>query len=160
MTTLQLQDYCIKNSIRLPENYKNKRYLIRSIEKKDSSVSKNDYPQKNTIIVGLTTSKEELLSRIDYRIDQMLQNDVIKEAKILGKKYGWDNEALKSNAYRAIKQYLDGLISFDDIKKTNLTLDWRLAKRQMTWLRRNRFIKWFNIEQAEEYISSQLAKLS
>ncbi|MEI6237475.1 MAG: tRNA (adenosine(37)-N6)-dimethylallyltransferase MiaA [Candidatus Saccharibacteria bacterium] len=159
MTVLQLQDYCNKNGIQLPENYKNKRYLIRSIEKRDSPVSKNDHPIKNTIIVGLTTSKDELLGRINIRINQMLQNDVVEEAKFLGEKYGWNSEALKSNAYKVIKQYLDGLIKFDEIKPKNSTLDWRLAKRQMTWLRRNKFIKWFNIEQAEEYISSQLAKL-
>lgn len=160
MTVAQLQDYCDKNGIQLPENNKNKRYLIRSIERKDCAISKRDKPIRNTVIVGLTTSKDELMARIGLRIEQMLENGVVEEAILLGKKYGWNNEAMKSNAYRVVKQYAEDLIRLDDIKSRNLILDWRLAKRQMTWLRRNKFIKWFNIEQAEDYISSRLAKLN
>ncbi len=160
MTIEQLQSYCYENSVQLPENYKNKRYLIRSIEKKDDPVFKKDYPINNTIIVGLTTSKDDIMVRIESRIEQMLKNGVVEEIKSLGKKYGWGSEALKSNIYRTVKLHIDGSIAFDEIKPKAITLDWRLAKRQMTWLRRNCFIKWFNIEQAKTYIYSQLAKLN
>jgi tRNA dimethylallyltransferase len=159
MTITELQDYCRKNNIELPENNKNKRHLIRSIETKDHPAAKKDKPINNTIIVGLTTSKDELLTRIEFRVEQMLKDGVVEEAILLGKKYGWSSEALKSDIYRVIKLYIDGVIKFDEIKTKTTILDWRLSKRQMTWLRRNKFIKWFNIKQAKTYIYSQLAKL-
>lgn len=160
MSVEELNKYCRKSNIKLPENYKNKRYLISSIERKGCPVSQKTEPVEDAIIVGLTTSKDELIARIESRVEQMLKNGVIEEAISLGIKYGWDNEALKSNAYRVVNLYNRGLITFDEIKSKNITLDWRLAKKQMTWLRRNRFIKWLSIEQSKKYISSRLAKFN
>lgn len=160
MTIIDLQQYCAENNIDLPENKLNKRYLIRAIEKNGAKVTRKNEPLPNTIIVGLTTDKDKLRTGINKRIEQMLENGVVQEAKLLGEKYGWDNEALKSNAYKIAKLYLDGSINFDEIKLKNSILDWHLAKRQITWLKRNKFIKWFNIDQAEKYISSCLAKLA
>ena len=152
-----LQEYCINNSINLPENSKNKRYLIRAIENNGSICTKNESPPDNCIVVGITTEKEELLSRINNRIDVLISDGVINEAKKLGNTYGWDSEAMKSNIYRLINLYLNNEISFDDIKRKCIVLDWRLAKRQMTWMRRNKFIHWFSLNDAEKYIIDQLA---
>lgn len=159
MTLEQLYDYCLVYNVTLPENKKNKRYVIRAIEKKDSNVSKNKEPIINAIIVGITTPKERLRERIESRVEQLLENGVVDEAKLLSEKYGWENEALKSNAYKVSKLYLLDEIKYNDIKTQNSTLDWKLAKRQLTWFRRNPFIKWFSIDQAKKYISDRLAKL-
>ena len=159
MTIDQLQRHCLESNVALPENKNNKRYLVRAIEKNGVESSKNQNPVKNTIIVGLTTSKDKLKAKIEARFEQMIENGVVDEAILLGKNYGWDNEALKSNIYRVVKLYEKGLINLDEIKIKLLTLDWRLAKRQMTWLRRNKFINWLSIDEAKEYISSRLAKL-
>ena len=158
MSLDQLYELCKTNHIKLPENFKNKRYVIREIEKNGMDTSKDNKPKDNTIIVGITTEKSILRSKIESRVEQLLEDGVVNEAKTLGEKYGWENEALKSNAYRIIKLYYAGLIDYTDIKIKNSILDWKLAKRQMTWFRRNLFIKWLNIEQAKEYISEQLAK--
>jgi len=159
MTIDELHDYCKKNNIPLPENKQNKRYVIRAIEKKDTKVSKKSEPIRNTIIVGITTDKVLLRNQIDKRVEQMLETGVVEEAKILGKKYGWNSEALKSNAYRIIGSHLLGDIKYDDIKIKNSTLDWRLAKRQLTWLKRNPYIKWLSFDEARKFILSKLAKI-
>ncbi|MEI6053943.1 MAG: tRNA (adenosine(37)-N6)-dimethylallyltransferase MiaA [Candidatus Saccharibacteria bacterium] len=159
MSLDELHNLCKQNDIQLPENSHNKRYVVREIEKSGETVSKNSTPIKNTIIVGITTDKEVLLDRIDKRIENMINNGVIAEANGLGDKFGWDNEALKSNVYKIVKLYNTGQIGFEDIKRHNAVLDWRLAKRQLTWLKRNMFIKWFDYNNARSYLFSLLAKL-
>jgi len=160
MSLDELHEYCKQKSIQLPENLKNKRYVIRQIEKNGEFVSKRESPIENTIIVGITTDKEVLIDRMQQRIEYMLNNGVIEEAESLGNKFGWDNEALKSNVYKIVKLYNSGHISKDDIKQQNLVLDWRLAKRQLTWFKRDSYIKWLNYEDARLYLSTLLAKLA
>lgn len=160
LTLEQLHDYCNKDNISLPENENNKRYVIRNIERNGLDISKRDCPIENTIIIGLLINKELLQTRIAKRAEQLFDDGVVDEAKLLGKKYGWESEALKGNIYPLIHSYLLGDMTIDDIKTKNLTLDWRLAKRQMTWLRRNKYINWLTSEEAKNYLLNQLAKLS
>lgn len=152
MTLDELHSYCKNNNIILPENYKNKRYVIRSIENKDEHLIKRNIPIKHTIVVGITTDKAILRSRIIQRTEQLFEDGVVNEAKILGDMYGWDNEAMKSNIYPLIHLFIDGYISIDEVKEKIITLDWRLAKRQLTWLRRNKFIHWLSLNDAKNYL--------
>jgi tRNA dimethylallyltransferase len=153
----ELQKYCIDKKIVLPENFKNKRYLIRQIESRGIDSKSSDKPINNCIIVGITTEKQELRSRIAKRVEQIIGDKVIDEAKELSCQYGWDNEAMKSNIYPLIHKYLEGALSLDELKVKFITQDWRLAKRQLTWLRRNSFIHWFELNDAKKYLSHELA---
>ena len=158
MTLAQLHDYCNKHNILLPENEQNKRYVIRAIEKNGTGNSKRTRPISDTIIVGITTDKLVLQTRIKLRIEQLFDDGVVDEARTLGKKYGWDSEAFKGNVYPLVHSYLLGYITWDDMKVKLATLDWQLAKRQLTWLKRNPFIKWATSDQAKLYLLDRLAK--
>jgi tRNA dimethylallyltransferase len=153
----ELQKYCEINDIPLPENNKNIRHLISAIERCGKIPNSLKNPIENCHIVGITTEKQELLSRIENRADQMLVDGVVNEAKTLGDKYGWESESMKSNIYPLIRKYLNGDLSLNDIKAKSAILDWRLAKRQLTWLRRNRFIHWFTLDDAKKYLFHELA---
>jgi len=157
MTIEQLHEYCHKNNIILPENSKNKRYVIRAIEQKSINTKRRQQPITNCIIVGISTEKEILKKRISLRSEQLFKNGVVEEAIKLGKKYGWQNEALTGNVYRLVRLYLEGRASLAEIKEKNTTSDWRLAKRQLTWLRRNTSVKWLSLVDARAYIQSVLA---
>lgn len=157
MTFDELYKYCNNNNVTLPENKNNKRYVIRAIENVGTSPKRSEKPLASTIIVGIATDKSLLRARIEQRTEQLFEDGVVGEATMLGKMYGWDNQAMTSNIYRLVRSYLDGEISLDDAKEKNRTLDWRLAKRQMTWLRRNSFIRWASLGHANDYLSSQLA---
>jgi len=158
MTLEQLHEYCLINNIALPENKQNKRYVIRNIERNGVNDSRRSIPIDNAIIVGITTEKTVLRSRIEQRIEQMFDDGVVDEAKILGEMYGWEGEAFKGNVYPLAHQYLLGQITLDDMKTKLITLDWRLAKRQLTWLKRNSYIVWGSIDETRLYIFDQLAK--
>lgn len=156
MSLEELQDYCKKDKIKLPENYKNKRYLIRSIEKSGMEGTKSSKPINNCIIVGITTEKTELRKNIKNRIECFFENGVIDEVKMIYDKYGWDNEAMKSNVYSVVMKYLKGDISLDDAKKATEILDNRLVKKQKTWFKRNEYINWLPLSQIEQFIDNQL----
>ena len=158
MTTAQLQDYCISYNIKLPENSQNKRHLVRAIERGGESRKRNATPISTSVIVGISTDKETRRTRIANRIEHMFDDGVVKEANILGKKYGWNSEAMTGNAYPIIRQYIDGELSIDEAKQKLVVRDWRLAKRQRTWFRRNSHIRWGSLSETEHYLSDVLAQ--
>ncbi|PID33120.1 tRNA (adenosine(37)-N6)-dimethylallyltransferase MiaA [Candidatus Saccharibacteria bacterium] len=156
-TVNDLKSYCIKNNIPLPENSNNKRYLVRTIEQKTINNSRNQRPINNCFVVGITTSKKNLRHRIESRADKIFSSGVINEAISLAENYGWEGEAMTGNIYRLIKQHLDGEYDFEELKRRFVISDWQLAKRQMTWFRRNPYLMWGSTQAIEQYISKNLA---
>lgn len=157
MSLNELYDYCIKSNIMLPENKKNKRYVIRAIEQNGINQERESKPISTSIIVGITTDKQVLRTRIVDRTEQLFENGVVEEAIMLGKKYGWDSEAMTGNIYPLVHRYVRGELSLDELKQRFITLDWRLAKRQVTWLKRNSYIEWKSLKDAEHYLADILA---
>ena len=155
----ELFNYCIKNNIELPENATNKRYIIRSIEQNGINKSRKNVPIHDCFIVGITTDRIILRNRINDRAEQLFENGVLDEARRLAEKYGWNSEAMTGNIYPLCRKYLDGDLTLQQLKDDFVTLDWRLAKRQLTWLRRNSFVQWLSTDDAENYITTVLASV-
>ena len=156
MSLEELYKYCDRNNIILPENSSNKRYIVRAIEQKGLNNRRRSEPISNSIIVGIATEKATLRTRIESRSEQLFEDGVVEEAKELGKKYGWDSEAMTGNIYPLARQYVEGALSLSEVKRLFVTRDWQLAKRQLTWLRRNPFICWLDLEEAYNYLSQEL----
>lgn len=156
----ELWKYCRKNNIELPDNYNNKRYVIRCIEQGGINNNRKVEINNNTIVVGISTDRDNLRKRIKDRIEQFFDNNVVEEAKILGKIYGWDNRAMSGNIYPILHKYIDNEISIEEAKLEIFYRDWHLAKRQMTWFRRNKNIEWLELNQVSSYIYSRMASLS
>jgi tRNA dimethylallyltransferase len=157
MDLQELHNYCIQHNIILPENDQNKRYVIRAIERKGISTKRSVAPANNCIIVGITTSSEQLRARIEKRSEQLFDDGVVQEAKTLGDTYGWESEAMTGNIYRLLHAYLNNEITESELKMKNMAVDWQLAKRQMTWLKRNSYIIWLTLDEVKNYIADHLA---
>ncbi len=151
-----LKMYCAYNNIKLPENENNRRYVIRAIEQKSINNKRLAEPIPNTLVVGITTNSDELKSRISTRAEQLFETGMVEEAKKVGEMYGWSNEAMTGNIYKLVKQFLEGEFDEDELKQRFITSDWQLAKRQLTWLKRNPFIHWFELDDAYNFIKEQL----
>lgn len=151
--------YCNENNIVLPENEKNKRHLITAIERNNVKSTRLSEPQQNTIIVGITTQKEILLKRIHERSEHLFESGVVQEASDLADEYGWDSEAMTGNIYRLSRDFLAGALTEAELKQKFETADWQLAKRQLTWLKRNPFIEWSELKEARIYLAERLAQL-
>lgn len=154
----ELKRYCSYNNINLPENENNRRYVVRAIEKHNTSTNRLNKPIHNTVIVGITTDKTELRTRIEARAEQLFENGMVEEAILLGKKYGWESEAMTGNIYKLMSQYLGGEFDKAELKQRFITSDWQLAKRQLTWLKRNPYIHWSSLDDAYTFIAKKLSR--
>ena len=156
----ELQDYIFRHKIQPPENYQNKRYLVRAIEKSKTEKSRrcvknNNY---NFIVVGIATDRNELRKRIFERNEQFFSTGIVVEAKNIAQKYGWESEAMTTNAYPLIREYLAGELTKSKLIEKMSTRDWRLAKRQITFMKRNKIIKWLSLLDADIFLRAELSK--
>ena len=104
------------------------------------------------LIIGIKWSNEELRSRLEQRVNKLFTQELFDETRELVGKYSWDSQAMKSNFYQFVHQYLEGRISLDEAKKLAVYDDWHLAKRQMTWFKRNHNIIWLPLAEVFSYV--------
>lgn len=94
------------------------------------------------IIIGLDAEREAMYDRINRRVDIMVDESLLDEAKRLYPHK--ELNALQTVGYRELFAYFDGEWDLDfaisEIKKNTR----RFAKRQMTWFRKNPDVKWFD----------------
>ena len=104
-------------------------------------------PKYNLHIFGLSMERSKLYSRIEQRVDKMLEHGLLQEVKsLLDIGYTTNLTSMKGLGYKEIASYLSGALSFDDAVEMLKRNTRRFAKRQLTWFRRDARIKWFNID--------------
>jgi tRNA dimethylallyltransferase len=97
-----------------------------------------------TISIGLSAERSIIYDRINQRVDLMIENGLLEEAKALIP-YKHLN-ALNTVGYKELFDYFEGnttlAFAVSEIKKNTR----RFAKRQLTWFRKNDSINWFDFE--------------
>lgn len=142
--------------------------IIRALEvqhtsgKKMSEVQSVSESKYNTLYFGLNAQDREFLYiRINSRTLTMIEQGLVEETKSLIEKYGKTLPLLKTLGYKEICDYLDGVCTMDEAVSKIQQNTRRFAKRQLTWFRANKNIKWFFIDTMEiDDIASQIAILS
>ncbi len=125
-------------------------HKIGDVEQKscsDRTEVKGDYT-----LIGIKWSPEELRNRLKKRLDQMFCEDLYNETKQLVQKYGWETQAMKSDIYEYANQYINGELTLEQAKEKCFYEDWHLAKRQLTWFKRNLHITWLELEQILPFV--------
>lgn len=103
------------------------------------------------IKTGLTRDRDELYSRINSRVDDMIEAGLEEEARQL---YGLKHlNALNTVGYRELFDYFDGKITREKAIELIKRNSRRYAKRQMTWWGKDESIKWFHPDRKEEIFS-------
>lgn len=96
----------------------------------------------SVVKIGLELERAVLYTRIDERMDSMIDSGLMEEAKAL---YPFKNlNALQTVGYREIFDYLDGQYDWDEAVRLLKRNTRRYAKRQLTWFKRDEDIRWFN----------------
>ncbi len=93
----------------------------------------------------LNDDRANLYRRIDQRVDQMVEEGLLKEVQML-KEMGYHKEmvSMQGLGYKEILAYLDGETSLEEAIRI-LKRDTRhFAKRQITWFKRERDVIWLN----------------
>jgi tRNA dimethylallyltransferase len=97
-----------------------------------------------SILIGLDAPRKEIYKRIELRVDAMLEEGLLEEAKLLFPQRHLN--ALQTVGYRELFDYMEGKTTLDfalsEIKKNSR----RYAKRQNTWFKRNPEIQWFDYQ--------------
>lgn len=104
------------------------------------------------LLIGIKTDTEILRARLKARLDQMFCRELYDETKRLAAIYGWQNQAMKSNIYVYADKYLQGELTLKQAKEQCFYRDWHLAKRQMTWFKRNPEINWLKLENVYTFV--------
>lgn len=123
-----------------------------------SSGSSNE--SDDTLYVGLYRERDELRKRIDVRVEQMIESGFVDEVlSIRDMGYGPELKSMKSIGYVQVNKYLDNLYKLSDAVEEIKVETKRYAKRQMTWFKRNKRIKWFHAKDFQlvrEYVFKSL----
>lgn len=139
-----------------PNNMLNKRHLVRALEQKKVNSTRKSTPDANVHVVSIATDSDVLMRRVKDRANEMFASGVVEEARQLAELYDWNAEALSGNIYPILRRVIDGEISEDEAKELFIIRDRQLIKRQLTWLKRHKFVNWLSLEEAEYEISRLL----
>ena len=164
---LQLLDpeYFQKITLENPQTLQNPQRMMRFVEV--CIGTQNPYSsflnqKKNNrnftpILIGLEAERQIIYDRINQRVDIMMNERLLEEAKNL-----YPNKALnalQTVGYRELFSYFDGdftlLFAIDEIKKNTR----RFSKRQLTWFKRNENTKWFDYATDKKNIINYIENL-
>ena len=117
-----------------------KRRAIRAIEIADyyrnNEVANIDYPQINSLVVGIDISREERRQRISQRLRRRLEEGMIAEIQhLLDKGLSPESLIYYGLEYKFVTNYLLGNLTYDELYAQLEIAIHQFAKRQMTWWR-------------------------
>lgn len=168
-----LEALCAELKLRDPEYYnivdlKNPKRVIHALEicymtgKTYTSFRTQTQKERpfHIIKIGLKRDREELYERINRRVDIMLEEGLLEEAR---KVYPYrELNALNTVGYKELFNYFDGTwdlpFAVEKIKQNSRIY----SRKQVTWFKRDADITWFHPDQKQEilqYIDGQIEKL-
>src|SRR4030042_107395 len=133
----------------------NVRRVIRALEifhysgHQPSKFSRNhDTEEVTPLIIGLTMDRKKLYSRIDVRVDHMINNGLIGEVKsLMDRGYGLDLSSMSGIGYSEICMFLRGGIGLDEAVSRIKYRTHGFARKQYAWFKPgDSRIHWFDVE--------------
>lgn len=113
-------------------------------------------------MVGLSGGDRAVLyDRINKRVDKMFENGLIEEVENLIKNgVTFENQSMQAIGYKEFKGFFDGNLSENDLKELIKKDTRNYAKRQLTWFRQYKDIRWFDTasDEAYEYIKDKFLR--
>lgn len=109
------------------------------------------------IKIALDRPREELYNRINLRVDQMIDEGLVEEARALY--CHKDLNALNTVGYKEIFEYLENKCTIEEAIERIKGNTRKYARKQLTWFKRDPNVKWLNADDYQgvmEYISQQL----
>lgn len=111
-----------------------------------------------TIIIGLEAQREIMYYRINQRVDFMLNEGLLAEAKALHPNK--ELNALQTVGYRELFDYFENKTNLEFAIEQIKMNTRRFAKRQMTWFKRTENVNWYNSTPIEKIISDIQNKIT
>ena len=130
----------------------NRKRIIRSLNyynntnKPLSSKEKTDKLLYDVIFIGLTTDRDILYDRINKRVDVMLKDGLIDEAKKIYESNIRTKAIMTPIGYKELFPYFENKITLESALDKIRQNSRRYAKRQYTWFNNQMNINWFNVD--------------
>lgn len=145
LTDAQLTDLTKDFEIREPNRRRQIRALeIAKFQKSDAAPLSNLTSPYDYFLIGLTMPREALYTRINARVDAMMTQGLLEEARLLYANYR-TNQAAKAIGYKEFFPYLAGEISLETAIDTVKQHSRHYAKRQLTWFRNRMATEFFDV---------------
>ncbi|KHF38647.1 tRNA (adenosine(37)-N6)-dimethylallyltransferase MiaA [Halalkalibacter okhensis] len=96
-------------------------------------------------LIGLTMEREMLYERINKRVDLMMEEGLLEEARSLYDRGIRDCQSVQAIGYKELYTYFDGLMSLEGAVESLKQNSRRYAKRQLTWFRNKTDATWFDM---------------
>ncbi|MDP3057856.1 MAG: tRNA (adenosine(37)-N6)-dimethylallyltransferase MiaA, partial [bacterium] len=101
----------------------------------------------DVLMIGLNRPREELYSRINARVESMFHQGIVEEAQaLLERGFSENFIAKQAIGYKEILPYLKGSCSLDEVKEEIKLRTRRYAKRQLSWFRADKRVRWLTVE--------------
>ncbi|WP_033152304.1 tRNA (adenosine(37)-N6)-dimethylallyltransferase MiaA [Streptococcus equinus] len=127
----------------------NRRRAIRALELakfgKDLENKETDY---DAYLIGLNDDRQVLYDRINHRVDLMVENGVLDEAKWLYDNYR-EVQAARAIGYKELFPYFSGEESLENCVEKLKQNTRRFAKRQLTWFRNRMAVQFYNVSETD-----------
>lgn len=126
----------------------NRRYIIRALEvfqatgRPFSAQQTVGKPVFDVLKIGIKRVRPQIYKRIELRVDEQIRRGLVQEAGRLGRRYGWELPALTGLGHRQLGAFLRGQTTLGEVIRLIKRDTRHFAKRQMTWFRRDRKIRW------------------
>ena len=166
-----LEALCEELRQRDPEYYEivdrqNPRRVVHALEiclmtgKTYTSFRKREKRQRpfSIVKIGLNRPREELYERINRRVDQMMADGLLEEAKALYPKRHLN--ALNTVGYKELFDYIDGRWPLEEAVERIKGNTRRYARKQLTWFKKDESIRWFHPDETETIIKYICGKKS
>lgn len=99
----------------------------------------------DTIFIGLTTDREILYERINTRVEEMLKQGLLEEAKKIYQSMIRTKAVMTPIGYKELFEYFDGNCTLEDSIHCIQQRSRNYAKRQYTWFNHQLPMKWFDV---------------
>ncbi len=136
--------------------------IIRALETIESSgKSISDLHQRhgftedpfNALTVCLGMDRQKLYTRIDKRVDLMIEAGLVEEVtKLLEMGYPAELKSMQSIGYRHVVEFLAEKLLWDECVRTLKRDTRRFAKRQFTWFGADQQVQWYESDQLNEIV--------
>lgn len=110
------------------------------------SNNKTDKLLYDVLFIGLTTDRNILYERINKRVEEMLKNGLLEEAKKIYNTNIRSKAVMTPIGYKELFSYFDKLKPLDECIELMKKNSRKYAKRQYTWFNNQMNVKWFNVD--------------
>jgi len=150
--TEKLYQELIKFDSKTDIHQNNRKRIIRTLNhyhnnnESISELKKGDKLLYNAIFIGLTTDRKLLYEKINNRVDVMIKEGLIEEAKKIYDTNLKTKAVLTPIGYKELFLYFENKLSLEESISLIKQKSRKYAKRQYTWFNNKLNLKWFNVD--------------